>query len=214
MTRKPKRASGKAGQVDWAKQLRFDMEYMKARVLEDGSMPPTFIVHTPTTIIPVLTNFDDKERSRSLVTLVCVAHAAIGVTFMGEAWMKNIWGQPEARQRPGESWQQWEQRIGVPSESETRVEVVIVQSTFYDDDTGDKAGMAEMREILRNAAGKAIGFGDPIAHQHSEAGDQEIRGPTFNILPDRRASPADQELAKAALEALGIIARPLGGRAN
>lgn len=213
MTRKPKRASGKAGQVYWAKQLRFDMEYIKARVLEDGGMPPTFIVHTPANIIPVLTNFDDKERDRSLVSLVCVAHAAIGVTFMGEAWIKNIWGQPEARQRPGESWGAWERRIGVPSQSETRVEVVIVQSTFYDDDTGDKAGMAEMREILRNAAGKAIGFGEPISHQHSEDSDKQIVGPTFNILPERRASPADQELAKEAMRVLGIIATPLGSRA-
>jgi hypothetical protein len=200
--RTPNRARGKDSLTDWTKQLRFDMEYAKRMLLEDGGVRPMFVLHTDDGIIPCPTDMGDKGKIRAIISMLCLAYRAVGVTFIGEAWAMRP-ASPDDHQRPGESWADWEARTVAPSESERRFEIVLVQSTFYDD-AGEKAGLASMREIERGADGKPTGLAPEITHTHGVKPEDAIQGPTFNILPERRASPHEQELAKRALDIAGI----------
>jgi hypothetical protein len=202
--RKPNVARGRDGRHDWAKQMRFDMEYAKDCLLRTGQVRPMFVIHSPVGLIPVMTDMGDKPNIRRIVALMCIAHDAIGLVFIGEAWMVET-NQPDDKQRPGESLGEWEERIGVPSESDRRVEIVTVQSAFYDDATGDRSGLIEMRVIERGDDGKPSGLGRVIGHKHGADPNEQIKGPTFTILPERRsATPQQRELAKQALEMLGV----------
>jgi hypothetical protein len=200
--RKPNRARGKDGQHDWSKQMRFDVEYAKDALFNRAGVSPMFVIHTDDRIIPCPTDMRDKERIRKILRLLCMAHRAIGVVFIGEAWATRGLS-PDEQMRPGESWADWDARMVPPSESDRRYEVVLVQSMFYDE-AGEKRGLAEMLEIERGDDGKPSGLKPPTEHDHRVKPDNEMQGPTFDILPEQRASSYDAEIAQQVLDALGI----------
>ena len=188
---KPNQAKHTDGSIDWAKQCAWDVEFAKRVLLDRGEIAPMYVMHTPRGIIPIATDLADKPRVRALVQLMCFAHGAIGLTFIGEAWMKAI--EDDEALRPGESLADLEQRIVLPSESERRVEIVSVVTLYYDA-TGARQSTTILREILRGADGKPTGLGAEIS-----AADAMI-GPGAEILPERRATPDEQAAAKQVLD--------------
>jgi hypothetical protein len=199
--RTPKQARGAAGQHDWAKQMRFDMEYAKHQLLTTGSITPMFVIHCDDQIIPCVTDMGEKDKIRDMVTLICLAHRATGVTFIGEAWVTRA--SKDDHLKPGESWEDWEARTVPPSQSERRIEAVAVMTRYYDD-AGERTGLAEIREIIRDATGKPTGLGEPEFPRDSEG-----MGPTHDILPPSRATPQQQDIAKELMEFAGIKPWPV-----
>src|ERR1044072_20429 len=201
--KKPPRATGKDGKIDWIKQLRYNMEFAKRTVLSKGEVRPMFMIMSPTDIVLVDADMAPgaKQGMRSLIKLMCYAYNAIGFTMISEAWMKTA-----DDIRPGESLADYEARTVLPSQSERRIEAVVVQSVYYDNN-GERRSVMLAREIVRDAAAKPTGL-TGIDFLKDEQGD--MRGPSVEILPEHRPTPAEQRKAQ---EVLALI-HQMGGMAE
>lgn len=195
--KKPRQATRPDGAIDWVKQNTWNVEFAKRELLERGEITPMFVLHTPSGLLPIVTDMGDKQRIRAMVQLMCVAHDAMGLTFIGEAWMK--YADENDAPRPGETLAELEQRIVPPSELERRIEVITVVTQFYTE-TGDRRVITSLREILRGADGKPTGLNAEVPVPHGA----DFQGPAAEILPERRATPAMQQAAKQLLDAIGV----------
>jgi hypothetical protein len=152
MSAKPKQARGPAR---WTKQVRFDIEFAKRMILEQGSCTTIMVLHLPGDRRLVCHPPADlgKETTSLYLRAYCAAHDAEGFAFISEAWMRN------APMRFGETEAEHHARIDAvsPAEAEDRIEVVMAQITYRDGDA--RRSLGEMREILRDAKGKVTGFG-------------------------------------------------------
>jgi hypothetical protein len=150
MNTKPKRARGPDR---WTKQVRFDIEFAKRMVLEQGSCITILVVHLPGDRRVVCTPPPDlgKETVALYLRAYCAAHDAEGFAFISEAWMRNV------PRRFGETEAEHDARIAVPiRQAEDRVEIVMAQIVYRDGDA--RRTSHEEREIMRDAMGKVTGF--------------------------------------------------------
>jgi hypothetical protein len=183
MNRKAHRADRK-GAIDWDKQLRFDVEYAKAALFECGGLTPTFIVHCPEGTRVYVTpwrNEGEKRATQRVLALRGAADGAVGITFIGEAWMLVL------RRRPGESEADYNTRLVAvpPSEAEGRQEVLLVTSEFYDAD-GAYQALSLSLDIVRNAAGKITGAPQRGEVEHVEMHHGQMLAPTPPDAEQRR----------------------------
>jgi hypothetical protein len=153
MATKPKRARSSTGGVNWSVQLANDLKYAEKCLLSQGDVIPMFVIHTKARVLILecpWKNDDDKERYYMLAKTLCIAEAAIGLTFMGEAWLATA---PE--QYSGESRAEFDARLSAadPATDERRVEVLMVQ-TSYRDRAGVKMSLTRTREIVPGADGQ------------------------------------------------------------
>lgn len=151
MSAKPKQARGPER---WAKQVRFDIEFAKRMILEQGSCTTIMIIHLDADRRIVCAPPKDlgKQTTALYLRLYCAAHDARAFAFISEAWMRDV------PRRHGETEDEHEARIDAvsPAQAEDRVEVVMAQITYRVGDA--RRSLGEMREILRDAAGKVTGF--------------------------------------------------------
>ena len=173
--RKPHRAV-KDGAFDWAKQQRLDVEFAKGILLAHGELAPMFVVHTPDKIevllAPPWRDRDEKFPFYNLLKLRAAADGAIGMTFITEAWMRDVplvAGETEAEHRV-------RAQAVPPSEAEDRMEVVMVMTTYRDAD--GKQDLTATLDIVRNAAGKVI------AAPERKSLPGTFQGPVRDILLD------------------------------
>lgn len=152
MTTKPKQARGPAR---WIKQVRFDIEFAKRMVLEQGSCATILVVYRRGQPPIILQQSPDlgKDTVAGYLRALCVAEDAEGFAFISEAWMRIV------TRRDSETQAEHDQRVYLvpPSEAEDRIEVVIAEIIYRDDD-GERRTLHESREIIRDAAGKPSGF--------------------------------------------------------
>jgi hypothetical protein len=151
MSAKPKRARGPER---WARQVRFDIEFARRMILEQGSCATILVIHLPGDRRVVCTPPPGlgKETVALYLRAYCAAHDAEGFAFITEAWMRDV------PRRFGETEAEHDARIdAVPiREAEDRVEIVMAQVVYRDGD--ERRTAHEEREIMRDATGKVTGF--------------------------------------------------------
>jgi hypothetical protein len=193
MSHKPKSAQHN-GRTDWEKQLRFDMAYAEKVLLDHGELSAMFVVHTEDARHVLLTPWkDDHEKAmcRQAARLWCIAHDAIALTFITEAWILSL------TRAHGETDAEFEARKDavMPRDAEDRIEVVMVVIA-YRDAAGERQTLFESREIERRANGKPGGL-KAFASNKSYEG---LTGRMVDVLPEQAPSAVEQAAARALLE--------------
>jgi hypothetical protein len=179
------------GPFDPIKQTRFDFEYAKRCILQDNTVMPLFIVHAPDIVVPIGFsgggNYDGKgkEGHRIMTRLVCIAHNAYAVAYIGEAWI--------ATSLPGEPDPEFP-RVP-PRDREDKREVIIVNMMWRNDDTGERLSYMAQGEIVRNDKGKCI----RVDKEEFSEPTTMLVGNFAEILPPR---PTTEEERQAALQLL------------
>jgi hypothetical protein len=194
MVARPKTAGG-----DWAKQLRFDMQFAEKTLVKQGSVNAMYIVHTKDAIHAIPTPWsDDAEKAAYLdmVRVYAVAHEAIAVVYVGEAWVRHV------MQASSESQAEFHARVDAvrPRDAEDRREVVSVHIAYYDD-AGERQIISDTKEIDRRADGKPSGL-KPYRDDHG--GWDVVGGAVVEVLPKQAPSMAERIAAQAILNAAGM----------
>jgi hypothetical protein len=160
---------------DWAKQLASSAKTAEELIVERGEILQTFILHCEDAERLVIAPFRNERERRVMLqgmSLMALVHNAEGLTIMAEAWMKSYQGTEE------EIEQQYRKRK--LRDEPNRKEIVIVALVHFEGRR--RKTLACMREIVRNAAGKATGLGEEEAF--NEGG--EMGGEMVDILPKIR----------------------------
>jgi hypothetical protein len=191
---KPKQARGPAR---WTKQVRFDIEFAKRMVLEQGRCDTILVVHRrgqPNMIMRAPTDLS-KDGVALYLRALCIAEDAEGFAFISEAWMRAV------GRRHGETEAEHNERAYAvaPSEAEDRIEVVIAE-IVYRDDGGERRTMHETREIVRDAAGKPVSFRRTEHHLGGEVDRSE--GRWVEVLTPEPPTAEERASAVAALKTL------------
>lgn len=191
MARKPKYAAGDNTIERWREQLRYDAAFASKALVEQGEIIPMFVVHArddgPNVVVATPWKDDaDKDIAVLAVKAVCVAHDAVALSQIVEAWMR--------APAPGEDASNYLP----PSKAENRREVVMCTVAWRDDATGERRELHDIREIERRANGKPSGLKPGSGGTESGAGD--IAGRMIEILPERRPTPEEQAKAREAIE--------------
>lgn len=186
MKRKPNRAKGP---FDPMKQMRFDFEYAKHCITTDGYVLPVFIVHMDGHMLPVgwgPQKYDDDGRRvhRRIASLLCIAHDAHAVAYIGEAWM--AWSLPD---EPEPAYP----RVR-PKDRDDRHEIILTQMLWREGD-GLLAAMIQA-EIVRNDKGDCVG----LRNEETSGPTDVIIGNFSEILPHSRPMPEHREIAMKMLE--------------
>jgi hypothetical protein len=190
-TRIPKTAKGP---FDPQKQVRRDYEYAKRCILEDNGVMPLFVVHGRDIVIPIgfgggkEYSGKTKEGHRTMAQLVAVAHNAIAVAYIGEAWIASALPDEPEPEFP---------RVA-PRDREDKREVIIAQLMWRDDDTGERLSCLAQGEIVRNAKAKCI----RVDNEEFSEPTTELIGNFAEVLPPREPTPEQQEYAKHLLDEL------------
>jgi hypothetical protein len=178
-----KRKAPPSAKGDLRKQAQFDFEWAKRTLLETGDVPAVYIMRSPTKVwmLPTDMDLETKDTVRQTVRMLCMARNVDSLTLIAEAWIS----PPPEEGDP----------FVLPSQSDRRQEVVVVATTFYDA-SGHRNGFVEVREILRGDDGKPIGLADGEQARNKDG----ISGPTYEILPEERASAQDRMMAERVLK--------------
>jgi len=188
------RALTKSGALDWPGQARRDYAFAKACVLERGQCAPFFAVHGAkrSVIVPAFWRNDtDKDDTARVVRLICVAEDADGLSFITEAWIRRM---VRAHNESEAEFQARSNAIA-PSKAEDRIEVVMANLTYREDD--ERKWIVLCGEIIRDNAGKPIRIADLTLDD--ETGNPG--GRMFDILPEERPDPEARALARALIDA-------------
>jgi len=191
---KPKTARG-----DWQKQLRFDMQFAEKTLIKQGNVNAMYIVHTKDTIHAIPTPWrDDEEKAAYLdmVRVYAIAHEAIAVVYVGEAWIRHM------VRAHNESQAEFDTRVHavLPRHAEDRREVVSIHIAYYDD-AGERKIISDTKEIDRRADGKAVGL-KPYRDDYS--GWDVVSGAIVEVLPETVPSEAERFAAQAILKNAGM----------
>lgn len=195
--------------TDWAEHIREHVEWAKHSLAKTGRIIPQYLIATPRKVYGITVACEDEdehERITEMLGIFCLAGQAESVTFVFEAWKRNL------TRRPGETMAEFLARGHAvpPSQAEDRQEVVIVQCIYYDE-AGERRSIGTDREILRDADGRAYGLGEE--DQRAQGGEAE--GWLIDILaperPGKEAVMAAIQMLPIAAEVLGIKIEKLGG---
>ena len=185
-----RRAMKNAGPIDWKTQNKYDYRFARQMMLEYGECQPMFIVHgRDGEMYPVMaafTNREEKALTMKMVTMICVAYAAGGVSFIGEAWAAT--GMAEDRDNPTNP------RV-MPSDREDKREVIIAQLSYRTDSGVENVFMSG--DIERSPDGKVSGFSHENENAHTAIG-----GAFCDVLPPEVPNEFAQKAAKMMLEFL------------
>jgi hypothetical protein len=194
MTNRPKSARG-----DWAKQLRWDMQFAERTLVKQGSINAMYVVHTKNAIHAIATPWrDDDEKAGYLdmVRVYAIAKEAIAVAYIGEAWVRHV------VQASSESQAEFNARVDAvrPRDAEDRREVVSIHIAYYDD-AGERQIISDTKEIDRRGDGKPVGL---KPYRDDYQGWDIVAGAVVEVLPDQAPSMAERIAAQAILKAAGM----------
>lgn len=200
MRRNPNRAD-RAGAIDWEKQRRFDVEFAKQMLLETGEVRPMFVIHTAAFTKLFLALWDSPEQKRMTQRLIMLRAAvdnAEGVTFIGEAWVRNVekaMNETEAEHRA--------RALEIPpADAEDRMEVVIV-TTEYRTADGPQSHCT-LLDIVRDAAGKPV-----AAPQHGD-----VSATSVGAIPMLTSRPLTDDERVDAERVYNLLAAAAGFQTN
>jgi hypothetical protein len=172
------------------KLLAYAEGYAEFSMRKLGRVPPSLLAASPKGsfhFIPAnLKDVRAKDNFANTARLICLAYGATAAVIVLEAWMKTA--------KPGETLDTTEP----PSEAFDRQEVVVI--------TGEAIGQEKQKllPIIRTDAGGFFGFGE-----HAGPKFDNYQGRFAQIIPPKKPTSEDQELAKSLLAAMGITEESL-----
>jgi hypothetical protein len=168
---------------DWHTRAENDFAFAKAKAIASGSLSPMYIVYGEDQTFAVLTAMA-KDLARKMIAMICVAHAAYGLTYMDEIWFAD-----DAITDAGGN-------IIPPSGRTDRREGICIATCYRTDDTDERINRILIGDIIRNNDGKII----DIIRQPDLSGSANIlTGPMTEVLPDETPSPQLRAKARAIL---------------
>jgi hypothetical protein len=181
---------------DWTalNDINFDTA---ARVLvEQGNAVMTFMIHSSDGIAIVgVPDFDDAARDRlpMLLRLLCIAHDAIAVGHVTEAYAARM------HRQEGESEAAFRTRCEAvrPSERPERIEVLIATMQWRTP-TGLRQA-TKVGEVTRNARAEPVAV---VAREEDSQADSLTQSLWLDLLAPTAASENDRAMAQIALEML------------
>lgn len=181
MSKFPPRSKPRNGKIDWQEQLRFNVEFAKRCLRDDGTLGTFAVIHPRNGQSLIVVHPDagvTKKEFFQTVMVIGVAEDAIAVALFSEAWMA-----------PHDT-------VVAPSQSERRQEVIVIAICYRnEDDELEWIGGCEI--IERDASGKITG---------TKKFDADGLGPenfrTRNIMASRRPTPAQVAEANELLRTL------------
>lgn len=186
----------------WVSQVKTDLDFARQTLLERGEVRPMFgILSDENELLLIPGNWEndaEKDRFSSLIRVIALAYDAQSVSFMTEAWSRNV------ERRIGESEAEHEARVDAirPSEAEDRIEMVIVVLQYRD--TNSRLHLATGRgEILRSADGKPTGLTEP------DVTSETLTGRFADFMPRKRPNAEERARAKATLVRGGVVLQPI-----
>lgn len=160
------------------KAFRRDCDFAAKHLKLQGFFRTMFVIRGHDgRVIPIMVAGGEKADAYRMVQLAAVAHDAEAVSCISEAWTL-----PEATMTNV-----------LPSESERRIEVIVVQLVTLDE------ALCSMREILRDAEGRITGLG-PERMKPTVTPARDFGGMMSKVVPSRRPDPDAQAEARALLE--------------
>ena len=189
----------KSARGDWVKQLRFDMQFAERTLVKQGSVNAMYVVHTKDAVHAIPTPWrDDAEKAAYLdmVRVYAIAHEAIAVVHIGEAWIRHL------VQAHNESEAEFDARAHavLPRNAEDRREVVSIHIAYYDD-AGERKVISDTKEIDRRADGKPLGL---KPYRDDYRGWDVVGGAVVEVLPEQAPSMAERFAAQAILKSAGM----------
>ena len=171
--------------------LRHAMGYAEHMMATAGSVPPTLMAATPEGFLMFvpksLKDVAEKDKFANAGRLLAVAHKATAVALVLETWATSA-------KRPGPALPQVP-----PSQSPDRVEVVVIMAEAR----GVKA--QQFLSIQRDSRGKFAWFGTSPEPEFNE-----MEGRFAQMMPPKKPSDKDAQMAKMRLTAMGIIVERKG----
>ncbi len=201
MSKKPNRA--KPG--DWPAQHRYDYEFARSMILDQGEVAPMFVIHGADRTVVMLARWrtdDDKDRFVMAVRAVAVAEDAQCISFISEAWVRDV------APTPGETRDEAMRRAHQvpPSQAEDRKEIALV-ITEYRDRAGEICRRGTAGEIVRR-----YGDGKPSAVSKLDWKADAMEGRFVGLVPPLRPTAEQRESMRAVIEHMGGFVE-IGGRA-
>jgi hypothetical protein len=172
------------------KLLALAQGYAEFAMRNIGHVPPALLADSLTGVIQFvphsLKDVRAKNTFANTARLICLAYDVTTAVIVLEAWMKTA--------KPGETLDSTEP----PTEAFDRQEVVLI--------TGEAIGQQKQKllPIIRTDAGGFFGFGE-----HDAPKFDNYQGRFAQIIPPKKPTTEDQELAKTMLAAMGITEQSL-----
>jgi hypothetical protein len=160
--------------TDFKLAFKADCEFASTALIRHGELAPMFVVRgRDGSVVPILAA-GERETAYTLARIVCVAHDAIAISMIAEAWTAT-----EQRDQP----------TFVPvNKREDRKEVVSVAMVMSEP---KRCQFTSLREIVRDWNGRITGVGPELL-----PGDAEGEGPLFDLLPTHRPGKLEREVAQ------------------
>jgi hypothetical protein len=176
----------------WIDQLATDVDWAKSALMEHGQIMPIFIMHPEDSnndkmmFIVGFRSDEHKSAVFHLMQIVAMAIEAAGVTMITEGWMKQV------HVHSGETRDEATRRGlagGSPQQAEDRIEVLVI-TQVYRNEEGERAHMAGLYPMMRNAQNKLTGFGDDMG-----VGALGGQGSVYDLLQPKK--PSEREVIAA-----------------
>lgn len=179
---------------DAAKQLRFDIAFAEKTLLKRGSVGTMFVVHNKGKIHCIATPWQDADEKAAYLAIVrayCIAHDAVALSYIGEAWARYM------ERTPNETAAEFDLRTYAvrPRDAEDRREMVMVM-IFFRDDAGQRQIMTDNREIERRANGKPSG----LKVVWSNKGWDALSGTIIDAFPEWPPTASERFVAQLFLD--------------
>jgi hypothetical protein len=166
---------------------------IEENIKRDGALSPCFVIFTREgrllSIEPNIIDDDTKPLVYAAVRCACIAHGALIMAFLHEAWcLPHDPGLPFPTVRP--------------SQSERRIEAAFVSCCWCEDD--NRRFLISGREIIRNSSGGIEGLGRELADDKNFAAG----GIVSELLPTSSFDRATRRRAQRDLDQMcrhGII---------
>jgi hypothetical protein len=150
-----------------------------------GHVPPALLAESPTGFIHFTPDSLKDERTKdnfaNTARLICIGYEVTAAVLVLEAWIKTA--------KLDETLDMTEP----PSEAFDRVEAVVLSGETFEHDR------QMLLPIIRTDAGGFFGFGE-----HDGPQFDHFQGRFAQMLPPKRPSAENRELARAMLEAMGV----------
>lgn len=175
--------------MDALKAFEADCEVVEAMIREQGELSAQFNILARDAIVPVMApdygeSDETRLRARQLVKILCIAHDALAVTFIMEAWMAEEWVGRETGLRP--------------ADREDKREVVVLHQEYRQGD--EVLQRVCSREILRGDDGSVSGLGPD---RYAGGGGRWGFRPLRLLPPEMMRHPLARQAAKSALARVG-----------
>jgi hypothetical protein len=175
----------------WRAELKRNEKFAAETMKKAGGVANMFIIYPRNAgPIPFLTGWssaEERELSMRMVNLACMAHDAIALGHVSEAWVRMV------DRRGKETEAEWQARVNAvrPSQAEDRIEALICTIVWFDG--AERQSLMTTQRIVRDEQDKFLSLADREESRNNT-------GAITEVLPTQSLTPAARKEAKDILD--------------